>query len=160
MKTYLSAVIQKIMAMEKSPYKLARSLVLGIWIAWSPFLGIQTWLVFLLGWPLHLNVAVVFATLYLVNNPWTMIPLAVVDYTVGRWLMQKLFGISLIRYNPGWMSWVNTKLQKYLSAYVYVQEISLWEFIIGGLIVSSLVSLIAYPLILSLCKRLPSQECS
>jgi uncharacterized protein (DUF2062 family) len=131
---------------ESNPLKLAHAFCLGIFLAFSPYLGIQTLLAFLLSWVFKLNSKIVILVLYVVNNPWTMIPIMVLDYMVGQWIMN-LIGIDLMPYNPSWMNWMNQKITAYLGKYLGVTELSLWNFIIGGNVIALLVSFSIYPFI-------------
>lgn len=122
------------------------SFCLGIFIACSPFLGFHTALIFALSWLLSTNVAVVFTTVYLINNPITMIPLLALDYIFGQWLFKSVLHIDLLPYNPSWMDWFNNKIGHYLSDYLHIKELSLWTHILGGTILALIVALLTYPI--------------
>ncbi len=145
---------QAILAVEQSPEKLARALTLGLWIAFSPFLGLQTPLIFIIAPLMGLSSFIVFTTVYVVNNPWTMIPIIVLDYYVGYFIVEKWLGFNLHAYNPGFMTWVNEKLQRYLSSYLGTAPLCFWCFICGGLVVSLIVASISYPILRYCCKRI------
>ena len=83
MKLALKRFFSHIMAAGTTPKERAAAVALGVWIAFSPFLGIQTFLIFGICWIVHLNPSITFAVVYLINNPWTMIPIAAADYMVG-----------------------------------------------------------------------------
>lgn len=145
MASYGKKFLDKILNAESSPIRLARSVSLGNFIAFSPFLGIQTLLIFGLGKLLRLNITVIFTVVYVVNNPWTMIPIAALDYSIGHWLTETVFKLDLMRYNPSWMAWVNNKIGYYLVQYLGIAELCFWCFIIGGMVVASVISLASYP---------------
>ncbi len=138
-------VLNRILALEASPQKLARAVALGFYIAFSPFLGVQTILIFILSWIFRVKVKVVFTIVYLVNNPWSMIPIAALDYIFGQWLVEKVLGLDLLRYNPSWMEWVNKKIGYYLVSYLGIEELCFWCFMIGGNLIALMVGFIAYP---------------
>lgn len=133
--------------MEKqlAPAKVAWSGALGVYLAFSPFLGIQTILVFALSFLLRANTPIVITILYSVNNPWTMIPIVVVDYAVGAWFL-RIIGIDLSLYDPSWMGWVNGKLIPYIQPYLGIKKLSLWAYLIGGHIIAIPLAIVAYPL--------------
>jgi uncharacterized protein (DUF2062 family) len=150
MKNFLKKRLDKILAAESSAQKLALSTAVGFFIAFSPYLGIQTVLIFLISWALRLNTTVVFTITYLVNNPWTMIPIVVLDYVVGRWVAESLLGIDLLKYNPGWMAsvnkWLDAKIGHYVRQYINVSDLSFWAYFIGGHIVALSIAFIIYPI--------------
>ena len=84
---------EKLVLKERSPRILALSLCIGVYIAFCPFVGFHTVLVFALSWILSLNFSVTLASSVFVNNPWTMVPIYSVDYVFGDWIF-KLFGIN------------------------------------------------------------------
>lgn len=145
--------LQKIIRSESSPYKLALAVTLGTSTAVSPFWGIQTWILFPLSWALKISPAISITILYLINNPWTMLPIAAADYYVGNWFTKSVLGVDLIKYNPSWMGWVNNKIGFYLMKYLGISELSLWSFVIGGILLSIVVAAITYPIALMFFKR-------
>lgn len=155
---YLRHKFDQIIAKEQSPDKLAKSFSLGMWIALSPFLGVQTFLVFILGLPLKAHTGIVMILIYLINNPLTMFPIAIFDYLAGIWIFKDLLGINLAQYNPSWMQAFNTfvekKLGSYLHNYINVADLSIWYYLLGGLIVASIGAIITYPLAHYFFKRL------
>jgi uncharacterized protein (DUF2062 family) len=147
MKRFFQKMIDRLLNREQSADRLARSVSIGLFAAFSPYLGLQTWIIFPIAWALSSNIPVAMIVLYTVNNPWTIIPIFVFDYAVGYWLTETLLGLNLGAYNPGWMEWVNTKLGNLLSGYVDVGDICLWCLVIGGTLVASAISLAAYPFV-------------
>jgi uncharacterized protein (DUF2062 family) len=77
---------KKCMGSETSAHKLALSFCLGAYIAFSPFLGLHTAMVFVLGWLSRLNIPIIMAATHVVNNPWTMVPIYSADYGIGYYL--------------------------------------------------------------------------
>src|SRR5581483_10373754 len=60
--------------------KLALSFCVGVYIAFSPFIGLHTVMTFIFVWLFGLNLAATFTASWLINNPWTMIPIYSTDY--------------------------------------------------------------------------------
>lgn len=145
MKKFYNKVLDKLVKAEPSAEKLAWSITLGTYLAFSPYLGLQTPLVFVLAFLLRANYAVVFIVLYSVNNPWTMIPLAAMDYAFGHWFIEGLLHIDLSAYDPSWMWWINERIGPYILPYLGLDEFCFWCFIIGGNIIALSVSLVSYP---------------
>lgn len=142
-KKYLSHLL----SIEKSPHKLAVGCCLGIFIAMSPFLGIQTWIAIPLSWLFRVNALVVITVLYIVNNPFTMIPIVLADYIVGHWIMVKWLHVDLASYNPSWIHWLELKIGPALHKYLGVTSICFWCYLAGGIILALLCSISLYPLL-------------
>jgi uncharacterized protein (DUF2062 family) len=153
MKQWIYERMQKWISLESSPSKLTAAVLLGNFMAFSPYLGLQTWLCLLLSWLLKWNAKISLATLYIISNPWTMVPIIGLDYLVGYWLMHSLLGLDLFAYNPAWMSWLNIKIKPYLHRFLGMEQIGLWYYIIGGHIVAIITTLILYPFVLRSFRR-------
>lgn len=146
MKITIKNFFSHILAGGATPYERAAAVALGVFIAFSPFLGVQTFLIFGGAWLLGLNASITFAVVYLINNPWTMIPIAAADYLVGLYVVERWLGYDLMPYNPAFMDWVNNKIGYYIMNYLGIPALCFWYYIIGGLILALCVSLLAYPL--------------
>lgn len=148
MKNYVKQILHKLILAEKSPTTLALSFSLGAFLAFSPYLGLQTWLVFPLCWILKLNITVTMTTLYLISNPLTFVPIVLTGYWVGQWFLIKLLKIDAIAYNPTWLS----SLLNFLARYVIDLQkylgftICFWCFFIGAHIVGILIAILLYPI--------------
>lgn len=145
--------MEKLVKKEPNPSRLAWSITLGVFLAFSPYVGLQTVLAFALAYLLWANSAVVVIVLYTVNNPWTMIPIAALDYIFGHWLVEKVFCLNLEQYNPSWMEWVNTKISG-VTSYLGIESICFWCFMIGGNILAVTFAAISYPFLKKMCVRL------
>jgi uncharacterized protein (DUF2062 family) len=139
---------------ERSPKKLTFAFCWGTFIALAPIPGFHTPLLFLVSWLLGLNAVIVFAVVYLINNPWTMLPIYALDYLIGYWLVFSLAGIDLTPYNPSWMEWFNNKVGVYLGRYLGIKKLCLWYFLFGGFLLALLTSLSIYPFVKRLFIRL------
>jgi uncharacterized protein (DUF2062 family) len=131
----------KLVSYEQCPDRFTLSACMGIYIAFSPFFGLHTAMVFLLSWCFALNLAIVLTVSMLVNNPWTMIPVYGSGYMFGDWVMS-MFGITA-NHNPAWMQSFNGWIHHYTG----LSGISFWGFLIGGNILGVGLSLLAYPFI-------------
>src|SRR5581483_4812060 len=113
-KEYIKKAIVKLVLAESSAEKLTLSFCLGVYLAFSPFLGFQTWLVFPLCWIFRLNITVTMTTLYIVSNPFSMIPIILAGYFVGELLLIKILHINATAYNPSWLTWLLDFLARYV----------------------------------------------
>jgi uncharacterized protein (DUF2062 family) len=127
---------------ERCPRRLAFSVSLAVFIAFSPFVGFHTAMVFLFAWLFTLNAAVLLALSMLINNPWTMVPIYAADHVVGDQLFQ-LFGINGMELNPDWVC----SLNKWIFHYTGLTGISFWAFLVGGNLLSIVLAIIIYPII-------------
>jgi uncharacterized protein (DUF2062 family) len=128
---------------ERSPRKLSLSCCLGIYIAFSPFIGLHTIMIFFFSWLFKLNPSVTFTVSYLLNNPCTMVPLYAIDYLFGDWFLSFILGNNFLMFNPSWMSWINQPLTYYTG----IRDLSFWSFMVGGNLLGIIVSVILYPIL-------------
>lgn len=145
--------LQRLLARETCPKRLARSIAAGIAIAVSPYLTLMTWLLFPLCWIMSANVAVAMTVLWTVNNPWTMVPIIVADYFVGYVLFEWLFGWDLTAYNPWFMDWFNEKVTPYVTPYLGIDDFCFWCFMGGGTVVAVAAGVVAYWSVLPILKK-------
>ena len=149
-KTFLKKIAQQ----ERCPHKLAVAASLGIYISFSPFLGLHTAMHVVFGWLFGLNIPLLLAIGYGVNNPWTMIPIHMSGYVCGYWILHSCFGLSVTRFNPAWMSYINTKLA-YLLGTV---NVSFWAFILGANLVGIVLAFVLYPIFWNLFSSLARKK--
>lgn len=126
----LKKIFFNLFSHKHSPHKLALSCAWGIYIAFSPFPGAHTLMIFVVAYLCKLHFPLVFA-IASVNNPWSMIPIYLLDYQVGGWLVQNYIG-----YNPGW----TVSLTKIFGS----GKIDLWAFFVGGNILGIIAALVTY----------------
>lgn len=159
MKQYVNSVLKKLILAETSVQRLALSFSLGGFLAFSPYIGLQTWLTFPICWIFRLNVTVTLAALYLISNPFTMVPIIIVGYAFGTWLFTDLFHISIGQYNPSWLD----SFVKFLAKHAINLEkllgtkICFWCYFIGAHILAIAVALILYPLMINIFSKLIQQ---
>jgi len=127
---------------ERCPRRLAFSISLAVFIAFSPFVGFHTAMVFLFAWLFALNAAVLLGISMFINNPWTMVPIYAADHFVGDSIFY-LFGINSMDLNPDWVSSLNV----WIFHYTGMEGISFWAFLIGGNLLSLLLAILVYPII-------------
>lgn len=133
--------LKKIVLQDPCPTKLARSLCVGNYIAFSPYLGLHTVMVFIACWIWNLNLALTMTTSYFVNNLWTAIPIYVTDYLFGYWLINTVIPIERYLYTPAWLE----SAEQYIHAKLNIPIPCFWSFMIGGNILGILTSMALYP---------------
>lgn len=139
-----------LLAKERSPHKLALSLSVGIYIAFSPFIGFHTLITVLVAWALRLNFAVIWLGSHVINNPWTMIPVYAAGYWCGDFLLNGMLGLDMLASNPSWMTYINNFLINYLG----ITQVSLWSFLIGGNLLGLCAAFALYPVFKRVLTRL------
>lgn len=152
--TRLKNFFKQLLLKESSPHKLSLALCVGIYIAFSPFPGFHTILVFVLSWLLSLNFGIVLASSIAVNNPWTMVPVYGAGYVFGDWICVRTLGVDMCSYNPSWVASFNSLIAHYTG----MPAVSLWSFIIGGNILGIGLALIFYPIFYYLFSSMMHKE--
>lgn len=155
---FLSRLWIKLSEKGITPHLFAWSGAIGIFLAFSPFLGIQTILVFVFAFLLRAKSSIIFTILYTINNPWTMIPIAVADYVFGSWLTNSVLGINLTAYDPQWVNWLNDKLCPYISPYLGITHLCFWCYLIGGMIIATIAAVCSYPLFKKFAEKQEAQS--
>ena len=140
--TPIRSLTQRLIALEQSPHKLALTCALGVYIGFSPLIGLHTVMTFFFGWMFSLNIAALFAVSVLVNNPWTMVPVYSIDHLFGTWLFN-LFHINYLQLEPVWVESCNLFLKKHTG----ITGLSLSAFLVGGNLLAIVISLVIYPLV-------------
>lgn len=150
----LALVINKIMKLEPSPTRLAASCSLGIFMACSPFFGIQTILAGAASWLLGFNTPVVIAILYIVNNPLTMIPIMIADYLTGYFILKKALGCPPDCAVPAFLQSTDAYIRATFASWIPGMEFSLLYYLVGGIIFATFCALVSYPLLSRWFKQL------
>ena len=79
-----------------TPHRTALAFGVGVFIAFSPFLGIHMWIALLIAILFRLNRVAILAGTYL-NNPWTFAPMYLAGTSFGCFLLGRPFdGLSAI----------------------------------------------------------------
>ena len=142
-KTYIINVFKRLILKDRSPRMLALSFCVGVYIAFSPYLFMHTAMVFVFAWVFSLHLPAVFAAAYLVNNPWTLVPIYTSDYFVGEFLLRTVCGFDTLQLNPAWMTFIN----KPIAHYTGISGISFWSFMLGGNLLGLLAGVMLYPVL-------------
>jgi uncharacterized protein (DUF2062 family) len=155
----IKGLVTKIIGLDPSPYKIAASCALGIFMACSPFLGIQTFFAVGLGWVLRLNVPIVLIVLYVVNNPLTMVPIIILNYLTGYVIFKKILDYSLEVNLPQFLiktdTYLRTKLAGWLPCGI---EFSFSYYLVGGIVFATFCALVSYPFLYRAFKHWKSEE--
>ncbi len=76
-------IVYRVLHIDDTPQRLALGIALGLFIAWTPTVGIQMFLVLILAPALRANAAVGIPMVWL-SNPFTIIPIYFSNYWLGN----------------------------------------------------------------------------
>jgi uncharacterized protein (DUF2062 family) len=140
------ATLRRLLAIDDPPERTALAFSIGIFIAFSPFLGLHTIMATVLAFAFRFNKLAIYAGTF-VNNPFlTLVPIILASYAVGAFLTGQPLappaeGMELLKHprllTGDWWQ----QLSKQGSTVLF-------PFVIGGMVLSVVCSLAAYPLTL------------
>jgi uncharacterized protein len=137
---------RRLLAIDDPPERTALAFSIGVFIAFSPFLGLHTIMATVIAFAFRFNKIAIYSGTFL-NNPFlTLVPIIIASYAVGALLLGLPMkipdeGIELLR-SPHLLT-----ASYYRQLFVESWHV-LKPFAVGGLILSVICSLAAYPLTL------------
>jgi uncharacterized protein (DUF2062 family) len=146
------ATFRRLLAIDDPPERTALAFSIGVFIAFSPFLGLHTIAATLIAFLFRFNKVAIFAGTFL-NNPFlTLVPIILASYALGAFLLGRPLKIS-----PEGVELLKTP-EPFNGEYYRRLFTNSWHVIapfgLGGMVLSVVCSLVAYPLTLwSLRKR-------
>ena len=144
------STFRRLLALDDPPERTALAFSLGVFIAFSPFLGLHTILATLIAFLFRFNKVAVYTGTF-INNPFlTLVPIIIASYALGAFFLGRPLripaaGIELLRH-PHLLT-----ASYYHKLFQESWDI-VWPFSIGALILSVVCSLIAYPVTSSLLR--------
>jgi len=138
---YIRDQIRTLFQINDPPHKLALAFAIGVFIAFSPTIGLHVISCLFLAWALRLSKMVIL-TASLINNPWTILPL----YGFCTWFGSKVIGSDISVPIIAW-----DKLT-FLTAYDIVRPY-IWPFVAGTLVLGTAAAFLSYFLFLFAVKR-------
>ena len=152
----LRAAFRRLLAIDDPPERTALAFSIGVFIAFSPFLGLHTIMATLVAFIFRFNKVAIYAGTF-INNPFlTLVPIIVVSYAVGALVLGRPMGIppegvELLK-NPRIFT-----SEYYREIFVHSRYI-VEPFAVGGTILSVVCSLVAYPLTLRALRAYRSRK--
>jgi uncharacterized protein (DUF2062 family) len=140
------STIRRLLAIDDPPERTALAFSIGVFIAFSPFLGLHTILATLLAFIFRFNKVAIYTGTF-INNPFlTLVPIIVASYGVGAFILGRPLqipqeGVELLK-DPEIFS--GEYYRRLASQSRYIVE----PFAVGGMVLSVVCSVIAYPLTL------------
>jgi uncharacterized protein len=143
---YFRDRIRSIFQLNDTPHRLALAFAVGVFIAFSPTIGLHLLSCLLVAWIFRLS-KLVLITATFINNPWTIVPM----YGFCIWFGSKLLGLEIVMPQIAWNELTLS------SAYAVIQPY-FWSFITGTLVAGGIAAVIAYGLISWLVVRYRAAE--
>jgi hypothetical protein len=136
---------QVLLHLEDTPHRTALAFGVGVFIAFSPLLGIHWLLALGTAFALRLNRVAVLLGTY-VNNPWTLAPLYLAGTALGcAMLGVSTEGLSTIDWNRhGWDFYQH--LLQHLRPY-------LWPYVLGNTVLGALSGTLVYVILREMLGR-------
>jgi uncharacterized protein (DUF2062 family) len=140
------ASFRRLLAIDDPPERTALAFSVGVFIAFSPFLGLHTILATLLAFLFRFNKIAIYTGTF-VNNPFlTLVPIILASYAVGalvlgRPIKMPVEGMDLLQHPHVFSTDYYNRI--FLQSWDLVKP-----FAIGGMVLSVVCSLLAYPLTL------------
>ena len=141
---------RRLLAVDDPPERTALAFSVGVFIAFSPFLGLHTLMATALAFAFRFNKIAIYTGTF-INNPFiTLVPITVASYAVGALLMGRPLSLP-----AGALELLSHP--RLLTASYWSQLFDqLWDvvvpFSIGGSVLSVVCSLAAYPVTLRLLR--------
>jgi uncharacterized protein (DUF2062 family) len=121
---------------DDSPHRIALSFGLGVFIAFSPLLGLHTLMALGIALAFRLSKAAIIVGIY-VNNPWTIAPMYMAGTVLGCFLLgvstDDLATIRFDEHGGAFYRSLAVQLRPYL-----------WPFVVGNTLLGMLFGLLAY----------------
>ena len=140
------AAFRRLLAIDDPPERTALAFSIGVFIAFSPLLGLHTILATLIVFFFNSATTEIYTGTFLNNPPLTLVPIIIASYAVGAFLMGRPLkipseGIELLKH-PHLLT-ADYYRQIFMRSWYLVEP-----FALGGILLSVVCSLIAYPLTL------------
>lgn len=133
--------LRSFFAYDRCPHRLSLAFAVAVYVSFSPFIGLHTLMLVASGWFLRLNIPLVLAIGYGINNPLTMVPIMMSGYWAGHWFLHSWLEVQVAATNPWWIEWFNALLHTHVG----IQQVSFWAFMVGANLLGIVLALLCYP---------------
>ena len=138
--------LQRLVSLEDTPRRIALAFAVGVFLAFSPLLGLHTFLGLLVAFMFGLNRVAVLIGVF-INNPWTLVPI----YALAGWVGGMLVGFPNSHAFPrfGWQEiWQGGFWLSIMRHWAILKPV-----VLGSAILSVVTALISYLLALMIVSR-------
>ena len=129
---YIRDRIRSFFHLKDSANRLSSAFALGVFIAFTPTIGLHTISCLFFAWIFRLSKLVVLTGAF-INNPWTIVPL----YGFCLWFGIRITGSDVATPHIAWNDLTVTNAYLILKPY-------LWPFIAGTLVVGAVAAIVSY----------------
>jgi uncharacterized protein len=140
------AAFRRLLAIDDPPERTALAFSIGVFIAFSPFLGLHTIMATVVAFLFRFNKIAIYTGTF-INNPFlTLVPIIIASYAVGAFILGRPLSIP----DEGLELLKNPRLftgEYYHQLFLQSWNI-VWPFTVGATALSVVCSLLAYPLTL------------
>jgi len=141
------AAFRRLLAIDDPPERTALAFSIGVFIAFSPFLGLHTIMATVVAFAFRFNKIAIYTGTFINNPILTLVPIIILSYAVGAFILGRPLsipdeGVELLR-DPHLFSG-----DYYRRLFVQSWNNIVWPFAIGGTVLSVVCSVVAYPLTL------------
>jgi uncharacterized protein len=136
----MKSAFRSLLNLDDPPERTALAFAIGIFIGFSPLLGLHTIMAAIISVIWKFNKPAIFTGIY-INNPWTLAPIIALSWAVGRFFIGSPpvelphFTLSAMMTSEFWMM-------------IAGQWQQLIPFAVGAIILSFIGAIISYPLML------------
>lgn len=139
--------LRQLLALDDTPERIALAFALGVFLAFSPLLGLHTLLGLTIAFIFGLNRVAVLLGVW-VNNPWTLVPI----YAAAAYVGGLLIGFPDTRHVPPINSW-----GEIWHGSFWVQLVRQWDvlkpLVLGSTILSFVSAVLSYPIALYVIRQ-------
>lgn len=145
------ASIRRLLTLDDPPERTALAFAIGVFIAFSPFLGLHTIMATLAAFVFRFNKVAIFSGTFINNPPLTLVPIIILSYATGALLLGRPLRIS--------QEGIDLLKDPHLLTADYYRKLGregwqvVWPFTLGGMVLSVVCSLVAYPVTFWLLKK-------
>ena len=141
------AAFRRLLAIDDPPERTALAFSIGVFIAFSPFLGLHTIMATVVAFAFRFNKIAIYTGTFINNPILTLVPIIILSYAVGAFILGRPLsipdeGVELLR-DPHLFSG-----DYYRRLFMQSWNNIVWPFAIGGTVLSVVCSVVAYPLTL------------
>lgn len=141
---------RRLLAVDDPPERTALAFSVGVFIAFSPFLGLHTIMATLIAFLFRFNKIAIYTGTF-INNPFlTLVPIIAASYALGAFILGRPLSLP----EEGWTLLSEPHLLTaayWRQLFTHLRDIVL-PFSVGGMVLSIVCSLAAYPVTLKLLR--------
>ena len=131
----LRDAVGRLFQIDEPPHRLALAFGIGVWIGFSPLLGLHTWMALAAAAMFRLNRVALLVGAWL--NAWTAIPALAVGTSLGCWMLGvSPAGLAHVTWGGGGLGFLKNLVQE-LGPY-------LWPFLVGNAALGIPIGLAGY----------------